>query len=262
MKTISFRDRTALITGGSSGIGFETARVLAGEGARLILTASSRERLEKSAAELHREYGRRPETIIADLTEPDSPRKLFETLNEKKTAVDILVNNAGFGTLGAYADSGLDRSLEMIEVNVKALCALTHYFAAPMQARGQGWILNVASTAAFQSIPLEAVYGATKAFVLSFSVALHEELAPRGVAVTCLCPGPTETAFFSQGGFRKTSKMFRSRVPAAPVARAGVDALKKNKAIVIAGTQNAIGAFGTRLVGRTLAAKIAKKVVE
>jgi len=184
---------TVLITGASSGIGRELARLYASDGARLILVARSEDKLRQLADELAAKYGAEAQVLPADLSRPASPREIAGALAQRHIDVDILVNDAGFGARGSVAGLGVDRQLDMVEVNVAALTQLTALLLPGMLERGHGAILNVASTAAFQPDPNQAVYGATKAYVLSFTEALAEEVRGSGVRVSCLAPGPTET---------------------------------------------------------------------
>ena len=180
---------TALITGASSGIGLDLARLFAKDGHDVVLVARSEGKLREIAAELERDFGMTAHVIVADLAKPDAPQTLVAQL---PVDVDVLVNNAGFGVLGPFVETDLAKELEMIQVNVVALTHLTKLLLPPMVARRRGRVLNVASTAAFQPGPLMAVYYATKAYVLSFSEAIADELRDSGVTVTALCPGPTE----------------------------------------------------------------------
>jgi len=191
---------TALITGATSGIGLELASLAAQDRHDLVLVARQRERLESVGRGLAEEYGVRVSVLPKDLSDPSTPPQIGRDLAARGIAVDVLVNNAGFGVYGLFAETEIDRELEMIQVNVVALTHLTKLILAGMLARRLGRILNVASTAAFQPGPLMAVYYATKAYVLSFSEALANETAGTGVTVTTLCPGPTPTGFAERAG--------------------------------------------------------------
>jgi short-subunit dehydrogenase len=250
------RADTVLITGASSGIGQELARLFAADGARLVLVARSRGKLAELAGELAAAHGTQARVLPADLSQPGSAGEIAAALAAEHVDVDVLVNNAGFGAPGSVADLGADRQLEVIEVNVAALTRLTALLLPGMVARRRGAILNVASTAAFQPGPHQAVYCATKAYVLSFSEALAEELRGSGVRVTCLAPGPTDTGFASQAGMAGT-RLFRLGVmDAARVARAGHDGLRRGKTLVIPGTANRALAFAVRLSPRAAVTKI------
>lgn len=193
----------ALVTGASAGIGKDLARILARDGHDVILVARSEDRLRALAAELPG----RPLVVPADLTAPGAAAQVFAACEGRE--VDVLVNNAGFGSNGAFLDLDLEREAEMVTVNCTALLQLTHLFGRGMRARGRGRVLNVGSTAGFQPGPYMATYYASKAFVVSFSEALADELAGTGVTVTCLCPGPVATEFAGRAG-NASSKLFQT----------------------------------------------------
>jgi len=251
---------TALITGASSGIGLDLARLFAKNGHDVVLVARSEGKLRELAAELQRDFGVTAHVIVADLAQADAPRRVVEQL---PAAIDILVNNAGFGVAGPFVERDLDKQLEMIQVNVAALTALTGLLLPPMIARGRGRVLNLASTAAFQPGPLMAVYYATKAYVLSFSEAIADELRHSGVTVTALCPGPTETGFAAAAEMTK-SRLFNVAKPmsSAEVARAGYEGMKRGKRIVIPGVKNWVVAESVRFSPRRVVTMIARKLQE
>lgn len=249
---------TALVTGASSGIGLELARILASNGCNLVLTARSKARLDELKTELVNDHSVHVEVIAADLSEVNAAEMLFGEITRRKLVVDILVNNAGFGELGRFHEIDLDRQLNMIQLNVVALTHLTRLLLPEMLKRKKGGILNVASTAAFQPGPNMAVYYATKAYVLSFSEALHEELTGTGVSVSCLAPGPTLTGFGSDSGMNKSRLFAMGTMDAATVAKAGYNALRRNRALVVPGFKNRAGAFLTRLSPRWFTMKIVK----
>jgi uncharacterized protein len=248
---------TVLITGASSGIGRELARLYAADGARLVLVARNKDRLRELADELAAKTGAEAQIIPADLSRPTSPREIVQTLAQRHIDVDVLVNNAGFGARGRIADLGTDRQLEMVDVNVAALTQLTALLLPSMLERRRGAILNVASTAAFQPGPNQAVYGATKAYVLSFTEALAEEVRGSGVRVCCLAPGATDTGFASQAGMVGTRLFRRGVMDPTRVARAGHDGIRRGKTVVIPGMRNRILAFSVRLSPRAFVTKIA-----
>ena len=227
------------MTGASSGIGLEFAKVLAREGHDLVLVARRREALEELARELAVKHGVAVRVIAKDLTAPDSTAEIFAELETERIVVDILVNDAGLGLHGLFWETDLDRQIEVIQVNVVALTALTGRFLPGMVARGRGRIVNVASTAAFQPGPYMAVYYATKAYVLSFSEALAQELSDTGVTVTALCPGPTVSGFQTAAGLEDTL-LFRGPfvMKAAKVGRLGWAGAKRGKHVVIPGFAN------------------------
>jgi len=242
-----------LITGASAGLGAEFARQCAERGEDVVLVARRKDRLDALAAEI----GGKAHVIVADLAEPGAAAKLVADTAARGLWVRTLINNAGFGLRGTFERLPLDRQLEMIDLNVRALTDLCHGVLDEMRLRGEGAILNVASTAAFQPGPNMGVYFATKAYVLSFSEALHEELRPRGVKVSCLCPGPTRTEFGSVAGIDTLGRFDRLAMEAGPVVRAGLDGLDSNQAVVIPGLANRAGAFSTRLAPRSVVRRIA-----
>jgi short-subunit dehydrogenase len=259
---VSFQNKKALVTGGSSGIGLEIAAILAREGADVCILASDAVKLEAAAVELSKKNGRSVSHLSADLSDPSSPGKIQAALASRGFVPDILVNNAGFGLYGEVLSNDLAGVRRMIEVNVTALVALTKLFVPAMKQRGWGRVLNVASTAAFQPVPLEAVYAATKAFVLSFSEALAEETAGTGVRVTCFCPGPTRTNFFKNGGFA-TGRAIQTFFMESPrVARIGVEAMRSGRTLAAAGARNSVIPFLERFAPRKMVTKIAKKMVQ
>ena len=197
---------TALITGASSGIGMDLARLMAKD-FNLVITARSQSELEKLARELEAQHGNHVHVIAADLARPEAPREIFAEIERRGLRIDTLINNAGFGAYGDFANSNLQRNLEMIEVNISAVTALTRLALPGMLERRQGRIMNVASTAGFQPGPLMSVYYATKAYVILFSEAIANELKGSGVTVTCFCPGPTATQFADRANMEK-SRLF------------------------------------------------------
>jgi uncharacterized protein len=236
---------TCLVTGASSGIGTEFARQLAERGYRVFLVARREERLRELAAELEREHGVRVEVAATDLADPASVESLPGEVAERGLQVDVLVNNAGFTTVGDV-HLNPDRQLGMIRVNIEALVALTSAWLPGMTERGHGAVINVASVAGFQPIPVQAVYAATKAFVLSFSEAVAAELHGTGVTMTALCPGPVATEFTEAGGF-KTESPGPSFIWSTPkdVAKAAIEGADKGKRTVIPGLGNRVSAnFG------------------
>lgn len=239
-----------LITGASAGLGAEFARQCARRGEKLLLVARRRDRLDALAAELGG-----AEVIAADLREAGAPAALLGEATARGLVIDRLINNAGFGLSGRFADQPGGRQLEMIDLNVRALVALTHLTLPGMRERRRGGILNVASTAAFQAGPGMAVYFATKAFVLSFSEALHQELKGCGIQVSALCPGPTATEFAQVSGMN--SKVFNAfAADASSVVRAGLRGLDRNKAVVVPGLINKASAQSSRLLPRAAMRRI------
>jgi len=245
-------NNVALITGASAGLGVEFARQLSKRGHRLVLAARRKGRLEDLAKELGN-----ARAVAIDLSKAGAAAELLADLEKAGEQVDILVNNAGFGLIGRFAKREPERLREMIDLNIGTLTDLCRLASPGMIERSKGAILNVASTAAFQPGPNMAVYFATKAYVLSFSEALHEELKPHGVHVTCLCPGPTRTEFGEVAGFGGSGMFDRVAMDAPTVVEAGLKGLDKNKAVVVPGVANKIGAQSTRFAPRSVVRKIA-----
>jgi short-subunit dehydrogenase len=248
----------ALVTGASGGIGLELARLFAGDGHDLVLVARGGEQLATVARDLEERHRVQVRPIARDLSNPIAPLSLFDECGE----VDFLVNNAGFGHRGTFAEEDPVLLSEMVQVNVAALTQLTRMFLPAMVARGSGRILNVASTAAFQPGPLMAVYYASKAYVLSFSEAVREELTGTGVTLTTLCPGPTRTEFVDRAEL--THKRISSPRVMEPydVALQGYAGLMAGRAVVIPGRVNRLGALGAKLVPRSVAAGFARRIHE
>lgn len=247
---------TVLITGASSGIGAEFARQLASDGATLILVARRADRLEALAAELREAKGVRVEVLPADVAKPGAAAEIRDEVAKRGLTVDWLINNAGLGHHGPFleADDEVDRKL--IDLNITALTALTRAFLPGMASRKQGAVLNVASTAAFQSIPYFAVYAATKAYVLSFSEALAEEVAPRGVTVSCICPGPTESEFASHAAFKTDIVDRAPTMTAEDVVDDALAAWRGGRPVQVAGWLNTVTAMAPRLLPRQLVTKV------
>jgi short-subunit dehydrogenase len=246
-------EKVALVTGASAGLGVEFARQSAAQGLRLVLVARRKERLEALAAELGN-----ARAVEMDLSAPGAAERLMADLAKHKETVELLVNNAGFGLTGRFAELDGPRQREMIDLNCGALTELAHAVLPGMIARNGGGILNVASTAAFQPGPGMAVYFATKAFVLSFSEALHDEVKHHGVKVSCLCPGPTRTEFRSVSGFDPKGRLAKLSADAASVVAAGLKGLERNQAVVVPGAANKIISQVHRLFPRALMRRAAR----
>ena len=242
----------ALITGASAGLGTDFARQLSTTGARLVLVARRKERLDGLAAELGN-----ARAVALDLSEPDAADRLMADLAADGEHVDLLVNNAGFGLGGRFETHEPRRLRQMVDLNCGVLTDLTRAVVPGMIERGRGGILNVASTAAFQPGPGMAVYFATKAYVLSLTEALHEELKGHGIHVSCLCPGPTTTEFSAVAGFGKAGAFDKLAADSAAVVRAGLEGIGRNQAVVIPGAFNKLGAQGHRFLPRALLRKAA-----
>jgi short-subunit dehydrogenase len=254
---------TALVTGATSGIGLELATLLARDGHDVVLVARTRERLDVVARGLGEEFGIRATVLPSDLALPESPGLIFRELEARAIAVDVLVNDAGFGVHGRFSATPIERDLAMIQVNVAALTELAKLALPGMLERRRGRILNVASTAAFQPGPMMAVYYATKAYVLSFSEALANELSGTGVTVTALCPGPTITEFQKSAGVEETALFTGPLVmDAATVARAGYRGMRRGQRVVIPGVANNVLVQALRVSPRRLATAIVRRIQE
>jgi uncharacterized protein len=245
--------RTALITGATGGIGLELARCFARDGYQLILVARRAAELNALAQRFVQDHKIKVETISADLSEPRSADELVAEIGRRGLRVDVLVNNAGYGQYGAFIETDADAELRMINLNMVTLTRLSKLLLPGMVARRWGKIMNVASTAAFMPGPLMAVYYASKAYVLSLSEALNEELRGSGVSVTALCPGPTQTDFQARAKMEDTRLMqSRQVMDAATVAQIGYEALMRSQPLVIPGRMNRLQAFATRLLPRRI----------
>jgi short-subunit dehydrogenase len=247
---------TVLITGASAGIGRELARLFAADGCDLVLVARRRELLDKLSEELSQQHGVSVRVLPEDLSDPASPDRIWQQLTTSDGHVDTLVNNAGFGADGMLSELPIERQVDMVQVNVAALTHLTRLFLPAMIQRRRGGILNVGSTAAFQPGPYMAIYYATKAYVLSFTEALVEELRGTGVHATCLAPGVTKTEFFVKAKMERSLLVRLGMMDAAVVARAGYRGYRAGRAIVIPGIKNKLGAFSVRLTPRIVVRKI------
>ena len=245
-------NEVALITGASAGLGVEFARQLSKRGHRLVLAARRKDRLDSLAAELG---NARPVEI--DLSREGAADELLKNVADAGETIDLLVNNAGFGLHGLFHEADSRRLRQMVDLNCGALTDLCRAVLPGMIERRSGAILNVASTAAFQPGPGMAVYFATKAYVLSLSEALHEEVRRHGICVSALCPGPTRTEFGEVAGFKGDGAFDRLSMDSAAVVRAGLEGLDRNKAVVVTGALNKAAAFSTRLVPRGLVRRVA-----
>ncbi len=246
-------DSTCLITGASSGIGSEVARELAQRGHGVTLVARREERLRELAEELTDAHGVRAEVVGASVADHDDRAELAAEVERRGLTVENLVNNAGYGSAGRFQDLDPDSEEGMVRLNVEAVVGFCGIYASRMVARGRGAILNVASTAAFQPLPNQATYAATKAFVNSFTEALHTDLAGTGVTATVVCPGPTETEFAEQAGMGSWDGLPSFLVDdARDVARAAVEGMEAGRRSVVPGAHNVISAFGGRFAPRML----------
>jgi hypothetical protein len=243
--TPEFQGKWALVTGASAGIGAALARELAERGAKLILTARRRDRLEALGQELAAQ-GTETRIIVSDLNDPVAPYQIYRVTERAGLAVEILINNAGLGQYGEFATSEVEQELSQVRVNCEAVVRLTRMFVPRMVERRRGWVLVVASTASFQPLPYITTYAATKAFDRFFALGLAAEVAQHGVKVTALCPGPTDSEFFDVAGadiFRKSGVQ-----SAEDVARLGIDALARGQRTLIPNLRGRMGALAARFL--------------
>ncbi len=253
--TPDFRGKWALVTGASAGIGAALARDLAAHGAKLILTARRRDRLETLAAELAAR-GAETRIVVADLNDPAAPQQIFDATEGAGLVIDILINNAGLGQYGAFHAAPVEQELSQVRVNCEAVVRLSRLFVPRMVERRRGWVLVVASTASFQPIPYLTTYAATKVFDRFFALGLAEEVARFGVKVTALCPGPTESEFFNVA----RADPFRRRVQAAPeVAALAVRALARGKRLIVPNASGRLTASIVRFVPVGLVTRVIEK---
>lgn len=250
----------ALVTGASGGIGEGIARGLARRKVPQLLVARSGDKLAALAKELGVSSGVPVEAIAMDLAAEGAAERLFAATEGSGRSVGLLANNAGFGYYGPQAEQGLERTLRMLRLNVGTLVDLTDRLLAPMRARRSGWVLNVASTAAFLPVPYMGVYSATKAFVLSYSQALHEELRGAGIVVTALCPGTTRTDFHRVAGLATGARNPFPSLSPETVAEAGIRGLERGKSLVVPNLLDSAWIFTGRLVPRSVPPKIAAVV--
>ena len=253
---------TCLVTGASAGIGADIARELARRGHGVTLVARRTERLEELAEELKAEHEIRAETLACDLGDPAARDRMLEELAELGLTVEVLVNNAGFGSAGRFHELDGDREVEMVRLNVEAVVALCTRFVPPMVARRQGAVLNVASIAGFQPVPRQVTYGASKAFVLSFTEGLHADLAGTGVTATALCPGPVKTEFADTAGIDESSLGVPDAIwtDSTQVAEQRMQGLERGRRVVVPGALNRATALGGQHVPRSLLLRVANRV--
>ena len=255
--------RTALIAGASGGIGYEFVKLFAQDGYNLVLVARSEQKLNQIADELKSKFGIDVKVIAKDLANISAPEEVFCELQQASIKIDILINNAGFATYGLFNETDLAAELQMLQLNVVCLTHLTKLFLKDMVQQSYGRILNVASTAAFQPGPLMAVYFASKAYVLSFSEAIANELEGTGVSVTALCPGPTESGFQKRAAMENSKMVSGQKImDAETVAKIGYKALFDNKTVVVTGVKNKLLSESVRFTPRKLVTKIVRSMQE
>lgn len=252
---------TALITGASNGIGLELAKVHASKGGDLVLVARNKAKLDELKSTLENEYKVKVYTIGKDLSDTNAANEVYNETIRQNIQIDYLINNAGFGEFGLFTDTDWNKELQMINLNITTLTAFTKLYLQDMVKRRSGKIMNVASTAAFQSGPTMAVYFATKAYVLSFSEAVNNEVSDKGVTITTLCPGATESGFQAAAAMEESRLVKGRKLPSSEeVAQYGYAAMMKGKTVAIHGLMNWILANSVRFTPRSIVVKITRKI--
>lgn len=263
MSPLSDQKKTALVTGASGGIGYELAKLFARDGCNLVIVARDRDRLEKASREMREQFNVSIKVIPKDLSRREAADEIVRELQKEAIGIDVLVNNAGYAGYGPFTETSLEDELDMMQVNMTSLTELTKRLLPSMIEKKEGKIMNIASTAAFAPGPFMAVYYATKAYVLSFSEALAEELRGTGVTVTALCPGATETGFQKRARVENTILFSPWKtMDAATVARIGYRGMMKGKTVVIPGLLNKLMVYSIRLGPRRYITQIAKLMQE
>jgi hypothetical protein len=255
---IGSKEKYAIVTGASCGIGYELAKILAKDGKDIVIIARSRDQLEDLKREIENKHGTKVKVLAKDLSDPKAPSEIFSELGKENIYVDVLVNNAGFGVYGMFLETDLQEELDMIQVNAASLIHLTKLFLKGMVEDKSGYILNAASLCAFLSTPMEAVYCSTKAFVLHFSEALANELQGTGVSVTCLCVGLARTGFQKRAHMENCKVAKRKMMDAATVAEAGYKALKRGKVIEIPGLVYKFAPWFARFAPRNVVTRVVR----
>ncbi|NHE59222.1 SDR family NAD(P)-dependent oxidoreductase [Cyclobacterium plantarum] len=256
-------NKTALITGASDGIGLELAKIHASKGDDLVLVARTISKLNELKSELETGFGIKVYTIQKDLSVPNAAREVYDEVAKQKISIHYLINNAGFGDFGPFHESDWDKQAQMINLNILSLTQLTKLYLEDMIRQGGGKIMNLASTAAFQPGPLMAVYFATKAYVLHFSEAINNEVKEKGITVTALCPGPTESGFKAGAKMEESSLMKGKKLPSSKeVAEFAYRKMMQGKPVAIHGIKNYIQSNAVRFAPRALSVKIARAVIK
>ena len=252
---------TALITGASNGIGLELAKIHASKGGDLVLVARNKSKLDELKVVLEKKYKIRVYTIGKDLSINNAAQEVYKETTKNNIQVDYLINNAGFGDFGMFVETEWTKELQMINLNITTLTQFTKLYLKDMVKRKSGKIMNVASTAAFQSGPTMAVYYATKAYVLSFSEAIDNEVSDKGITVTTLCPGATESGFQAAAAMEESALVKGKKLPTAKeVAEYGYASMIKGKTVAIHGLMNWIMANSVRFLPRTIVVKVTRKI--
>jgi short-subunit dehydrogenase len=254
---------TALITGASNGIGLELARTHAAKGGDLVLVARNKSKLDELKIELEKQFKVSVYTIGKDLSETNAAQEIYDETNKQNIQVDYLINNAGFGDFGMFAETDWNKELQMINLNITTLTLFTKLYLQDMVKRRSGKIMNVASTAAFQSGPTMAVYCATKAYVLSFTEAVSNEVIDKGITITALCPGATESGFQAAGAMDESEIFKGKKLPTAKeVAEYGYRSMIKGKTVAIHGMMNYIMSNSIRFIPRATVLKVSRKLLD
>ena len=252
---------TALITGASNGIGLELAKIHAAKGDQLVLVARNKSKLDELRIELEKTYKISVYTIGKDLSAMNASQEIFDETSKQQIHIDYLINNAGFGDFGMFVETDWNKEAQMIQLNITALTQLTKLYLKEMVKRGSGKIMNVASTAAFQSGPTMAVYYATKAYVLSFSEAIDNEVRDKGVTVTALCPGATESGFQAAAAMEESNLVKGRKLPTSKeVAEYGYESMMKGRTVAIHGFMNYLLANSVRFIPRAMVVKVTRKL--
>ena len=254
---------TALITGASNGIGLELAKIHASKGGDLVLVARNKQKLDDLKTELEDHFKIKVYTIGKDLSAPNSAQEVYDETSKAHIQIDFLINNAGFGDFGMFAETDWNKELQMINLNITTLTQFTKLYLQDMIRRKSGKIMNVASTAAFQSGPTMAVYCATKAYVLSFSEAINNEVSDKGITVTALCPGATESGFQAAAAMEESKLVKNKKMPTSKeVAEYGYQAMMKGKVVAIHGLFNYIMANSVRFLPRSIIVKVSRIILD
>lgn len=254
---------TALITGASNGIGLELAKVHASKGGDLVLVARNKSKLDELKTDLEKQFKVSVYTIGKDLSATNAAQEIYDETNKQNIQVDYLINNAGFGDFGMFVETDWNKELQMINLNITTLTHFTKLYLQDMVKRRSGKIMNVASIAAFQSGPTMAVYCATKAYVLSFTEAVSNEVSDKGITITALCPGATETGFQAAGGMEESELFKGKKLPTAKeVAEYGYTSMIKGKTVAIHGIMNYIMSNSIRFIPRAMVLKVSRKLLD
>ncbi len=256
-----FRGKWTLVTGASSGIGVELARTVAAWGGNVALAARSVDKMEALAADLRGEHGVEARVFGADLAAAGGAGDLARRVEEAGLVIEHLVNNAGVGTIGAFAESDLDAELRMLRLNCEAVVELTHRYLPRMVARGSGGVIQLGSVVSFLPVPYMAVYGASKAFVRSFTEAVAEELAGTGVRMTAVCPGHVPTGFQTAAGFAEEAQAAPGALSAEKTAQLGLEGYIRRETVVVTGVVNRINVAATGVVPRKIVARVGAKMM-